>query len=296
MKTITSKTFKTLGTIAASAWLVSCTGGGGGITVTGIGSSSDSSSLAITNIYPSSEASTFSTPSASNRYHVRGLSASILGTCSRGIATIRVNEGAGDYTETATCLNNGTFVWNKTYVTGAQGNKTLNLTAYDVTDTIVSGVTASIDVRIDDTAPAAPTLVSPATTPHTHSGSTGAFTYQFTGAGDVVSMTGPASAALTFNSPNYEYSTTLADGATTTSTFYAYDLAGNQSTGTSVQVSYSPSVSLIIGSMAPGGSSTDGGTNYGLLSNVFSVSDLNTDAGTSYVLRTGFNHIVEEVR
>jgi len=207
-----------------------------------------------------------------------------------------VNEGAGDYSERATCANDGTFTWTKTYLTGDQGDKTLNLQAYDLAANAITGATASVDVRVDNTAPAAPTLVAPASSPYDFTGSGTSFTVQLGAAGDVVRVTGPASVQLTFNSPNYEYVVPLSAGVSSSYTFYAYDLAGNQSAGTSLTISYVPAASLIIGGAFLGGSVTDSGTNYGLEATLSPVPSRAVDSGTSYILETGFNYIMNQVR
>jgi hypothetical protein len=279
-----------------AGYLASCTGGGGGaISVTGtvpVGSSS----IGITNVYPSSQAATFATPTSASRYYVKGLSASIKGTCSRGVATIKVNEGGPDYTETASCQNDGSFVWSKTYSGAQEGDKTLSLSAYDVAGVVIAGVTASTTVRIDNTAPAATTLVSPASSPYDYTGSASTYTIQMTGAADVFKVLGPASVQLTFNSPNFEHIVPLVPGSTSTYTFYAYDLAGNQSTGTSVQIGYVPSADLKIGGAYLGGPVTDGVSLYKVESTVAPESNRTIDSGTSYILETGFNYIMNQVR
>lgn len=276
--------------------LVSCTGGGGGVSVSGIGNfPSGSASLSVTNVYPSSESAAFSTPQASGRYHVKGLLASIRGTCARGIATIQVTNGT-PYTETASCQADGTFTWSRTFTSGEQGNATWTLSALDAGGSVVAGATATVNVNIDNTAPATPGLVTPSSSPFTLSGAAGNITIQLSGAPDVVSMTGPAGAALTFTGGNYEYPAVVADGATVIYTFYAYDLAGNQSVGRDVQITFVPSLDVRISGNFLGGPVLDGVSNYTLESTVTSVSPISVDAGTSFSLLTGFNYITNQAR
>ena len=290
-----SNLINSLGLVAVMSGLTACTGGGGSVTVTG-SPSTGSTSLAVTTVYPSNEAESFATPKSGTRYHVKGLAVSVKGTCSRGVAQIAVSESGTEFDEKADCQNDGTFVWTRTFGSGEQGDQTLTVLAYSSAGEAMSGVTASVDVRVDNTAPAAPTLVFPASTPYTHSGSSGAITVQLSGAGDVEEMTGPASAELSFNGTEYEYATVLVDGSSTTMTFYAYDLAGNRSTGTDLQVDYTPSVSLLAAGTFLGGTVTDGGTSYSLDSTLSPMPLSSTDGGTSYILETGFNNIVQTLR
>ena len=113
---------------------------------------------------------------------------------------------------------------------------------------------------------------------------------------DPVKVLGPASAVLTFNSPNYEHIIPLVSGATSTYTFYAFDLAGNQSAGTSITIGYIPSVDLKIGGSYLGGPITDGSTLFSSETSTGPESTRAIDLGTSYVLETGFNFIMNQVR
>ena len=287
---------KIVGATALAALVASCTGGGGGsVSVTGT-IPAGTITMAVSNVYPNSQASTFATPTLTGRYFVKGLAASIKGTCSRGIATIKVNEGGPDYAETANCQNDGSFVWTRTYTAPQEGDKTLTLTAYDISDVAIAGVTATVNVRIDNTAPAAVTLVTPASTPYDYTGSASTFTIQVGASADTVKVLGPASAVLTFNSPNYEHIIPLVSGATSTYTFYAFDLAGNQSAGTSITIGYIPSVDLKIGGSYLGGPITDGSTLFSSETSTGPESTRAIDLGTSYVLETGFNFIMNQVR
>ena len=290
------KILKLFGVVTIAAYVAACTGGGGGaISVTGT-IPAGTTTIAVTNVYPNSQASTFATPTLSSRYYVKGLAASIKGTCTRGIAKIKVNEGGPDYAEEATCQNDGSFTWTKTYTGAQEGDKTLNLTAYDVAGAAISGVTATVDVRIDNTAPPAVTLVTPAATPFDYTGGASTFTIQVSAAADVVKVLGPASAVLSFNSPNYEHIIPLVSGSTNSYTFYAYDFAGNQSAGTTITIGYAPSVDLKIGGSYLGGPVTDGTSLFSVESSAGPESSRTIDGGTSYILETGFNFIMNQVR
>lgn len=266
-------------------------------TISSTSSGSSTGTLALSKAYPTSEGSSWTAIISSSRYYIKGLSLTVEGTCSPGIATIKVDEGAGVYAETASCSIAGTFTWQKTYLTGAQGDKTLNFEAYDISDAVIAGSSFSVDVRIDDTAPAAPVITTPATSPYDHNGATSAFTVVGTVSTDTTRVTGPGGANVTsFTNPNWSYNATLVEGSSLNFTFYAYDRAGNQSAGTTQTINWYPSAVLYVsGNFSATGNVSDGVTNYSVETTGSTVSAESTDGATNYDLLTGFNNIVNEL-
>jgi hypothetical protein len=290
----TLRTILTLSTVTglASAML-GCTGGGG---VSSSGSSSETGTMSVEKVFPSSAGESWTAITSSNRYYIKGLDLTIKGSCTRGIAKIKVNEGGPDYAEEATCLVDGTFTFNKTYLTGQQGDKTLVLTAYGNDNLAVSGATDSVQVRIDNTAPAAPVVTTPASTPHSYTGSSLTFTVNGTAAADVTNMTGPGGVAVSLTGVNWTYDATLVEGASTSYTFYAFDLAGNQSAGTTQVVQWNPSISVLASDVSPGGRSTSAAS-YVLESSLsFDSTGSNINMGTGYNLESGIIQITNTVR
>ena len=116
-------------------------------------------------------------------------------------------------------------------------------------------------------------------------------------AADVSKVTGPAGVAVALVGANYEYTVPLTSGASNTYTFYAYDLAGNISTGTDVTISYSPSANLKVGGTAfLGGPVVDtSGASFKMESTVSAVPSRSVDGVTSFKLETGFNFITNQV-
>jgi hypothetical protein len=286
---------KIVGLILLGVALTSCTGGSGSVSASGVGSVGGGT-FSVTNVYPSAQSNNFSTPKLAGRYYVKGLQVSAFGSCPRGVVTIKVDEGGAAYPETATCGNDGTFTWSKTYIAAQEGNKTLNFRGYDLQASAVASATAVVDVRVDNTAPAAPTLVTPSSSPFTYTGGSASYVVQLSGAADVARVTGPAGAELVLTGGNFEYATTLVPGSTVNYTFYAYDLAGNQSAGTNLTIDYTPSVDVRIADSFLGGQFLDGVTNFSIEASGTSLPDRVVDSGTSYILETGFNFITNQVR
>ena len=277
--------------------VMSCTKGGG-ITDGGGGAAVGSGVVVITDTYPTSAGNTWTPITSAGRIYIKGLDLTVTGTCTRGIATIKVNEGAADYTEVGTCADDGSFTFNKVYtaITG-EGDKTLHLTAYDASGLPISGATATQDVRIDNTAPAVPVVTLPATSPYSHNGAVG--TYNITGtivAGDAVKVTGPGGVVITPSGANWNYTATLTAGASLNFTFYAWDLAGNQSAGVTQTILWSPAVLMYASGVISGGPVTDGGTSYKMESSSDPMPAKATDGFSSYSVLTGFNYIINTVR
>ena len=265
--------------------------------VTSDGASSVSGSIAVTKPYPTSEGSGWTPITLASRYYLKGLDVSVLGTCPRGVATIKVNEGGPDYAQTATCLVDGSFVWSKTYTAVVEeGDKSLVFQAYDIADVAISGA-VTIDVRVDATAPGAPVITDPAADPYIFPGSASPYTIQGTADADVVRLSGPAGVAIIPSALAWTYDATITAGSSTDFSFYAYDLAGNQSPPSIAQtITWNPSLTPRIAGPYLGGPVTDSGTNYSLEFSGSAEPAFATDSGTSYEVLTGFNSVTNKVR
>jgi len=281
--------------VASTGLIMSCTKGG---SLTGSSTSSSiSGTLGVTSVYPSSTGSSWSPIKAGNRYYIKGLAVTVVGTCSRGIATIKVNEGGSNYSETATCSVDGTFTWSKSYTAGSgEGDKTLSFQAYDTSDATISGAVVTQDVRIDDTAPTVPVVTTPISTPSTYNGASTSFNIIGTCSTDTDHLTGPANVTIACSGGTWTYTATLVEGASTDYAFQAWDLAGNESAGFTQQIDWIPTVIMYSAGMGSGGTPTDGGTSYSLEATVDQSPGVQTDSGTSYSLQSGFNYIINTVR
>lgn len=259
------------------------------------GSSSTTGSISVSKTYPTSEGENWTAITSGSRFYIKGLSVTISGSCSRGVSSIKVGEsgvGGAYYAETATCLNDGSFIWNKTYTGSVDTDKTLTLVAFDVDDAAISGANDSVQVHVDNVAPPAPTVTAPASSPSTEYGSSANVTISGTIAGDAVTMTGPSGVTITPSGSSWSHGVTLTPGATLSFTYYTYDLAGNQSVGTTQTIQWSPSISLTIGLFPSGGSTdvvTDGGTSFQLEASVEPMVGSTTDGTSLFQLLTGLN-------
>ena len=281
-----------IGILAVSLLASACTKGGSLSETTA--SSVVGASITVDKVYPSSDGESWTPIVSSNRFYVKGLALSMGGVCSRGVSSIRVNEGSGNYTETATCLIDGTWTFSKTYATGQQGDKTLTIAAYDESGLPITGATTTVDVRIDDTAPAAPVITTPGASPFVVNSNVSTFTIIGTCtcvADSTVKLTGPGGVEITPSGNNWSYQASL-PGDSATFTFYAWDLAGNQSAGQTQVINRNPT--LRYAGTYPGMMQTDSGTNYKLDSTIFFLPSKQTDSGTSYQLLTGFNSMINE--
>lgn len=273
---------------------VGCTKG----SVTGSGTSASTGSLTVTLVYPSSEGESWTPIQSSSRYFIKGLSVSIKGTCSRGIATIKVGEsGSGGpfYSETATCLNDGSFTWNKTFTGPLDVDKTLTAVAFDIADLAIASSDVSVDVHIDNVAPAAVVVTTPASSPFTYTGASSTYAVSGTCSADTVKITGPG-ADETPSGTSWSYNVTVIDGASTNYTFYAFDLAGNQSSGTLQTIEWSPTISLLTSNIVSGGLTTHGGSGFTLEGSNESRDGANVHGGSSFNLDFGFNYLTNSAR
>ncbi len=263
----------------------------------GAGGTIGSGSLNITSVYPTDSGSSWTPITASSRYYIKGLKLTIEGECGRGINNVKVSDGSTTYSEVAYCGADGTYAWSRTFISAEEGDKALTLTAYTIADNVISDATASLTVRIDNTAPAAPVISAPTGVPtYNHSGNSGAITISGTVSNDTHTMTGPGGVTVTPSSNAFSNGITMTEGATTAWTYYAFDLAGNQSAGDTLTITWSPNVLLYLAGAFPGGKVTDGGTSYSGDFSSYFVPSYVTDGGTSYRLETGINNIVNQVR
>lgn len=258
-------------------------------------------SIAVTKIYPTASGSGWTTVSSGGRIYIKGLDVTIKGTCSTGVARIGVNEGGSDYSETATCTSLGEFTWNKTYTsTTGEGDKTLNIIAYSSGGTNLASTTAT--VRVDNTAPSAPSISSPsivtsgASGSYTNTGFSSTQTISGTAPADAISLVGPNNTTITVTGGNWSYNATLTEGSTVNFSFYTVDQAGNQSSATTLQIAWNPSMYLNIAACMPGDSQVaDSGTSFSL-ETALGAPGYVTDSGTSFLMETGLNFMVNQRR
>jgi len=215
------------------------------------------------------------------------------------VDSIKVGEagvGGAFYAEEATCQNNGTFVWTKTFTGPLDTDKTLTLVAHDITDTAISGANDSVDVHIDNVAPAAPVITTPASTPYTYVGASTTFSIIGTVSADTHQLTGPNSSTITPTGINWTHNVTLTPGASLNFTYYAWDLAGNQSSGFTQTIDWNPSINVLASGAFPGGSVTDGGTSFSVESAIQDLPGVTTGGASSFTLETGFNYVTNSAR
>lgn len=273
----------------------SCTKNG---TISASGQSSVSGSMTTTAVYPSNSGESWSPIKLGSRYYIKGLDVTVKGTCTRGIASIKVGEsgvGGAYYSETATCLNDGSFTWNKSYTGSVDADKTLTIVAFDVDDALIADATTTVDVHVDNVAPAAPVVTTPASTPYTHNGATSTFTVIGTCAADTDHLT-RGTLTIANSGTSWQNDETLVPGSSVTFTYYAWDLAGNQSAGTPQRIDWSPSLSLLVGNTVSGANVTDGGTSFSMESSLESNDGTNTHGSSSFKLDYGFNFLTNSAR
>ncbi|MBY0386289.1 hypothetical protein K2X05_14120 [bacterium] len=261
-------------------------------------SSSISGSLSVTAVYPTSAGESWTPIQLSARYYIKGLDLSIKGTCTRGIATVKVGEsGSGGpfFTEEATCLNDGSYTWNKTFAGPLESDKTLTVVAFDIQDLPITATITNVDVRVDNVAPAAVVVTTPGSSPHVYNGLTSLFNIIGTCTTDTILITGP-SGNITPSAGSWNSSVTVIETAATDYTFYAFDLAGNQSPGTTQTISWTPDLVLLVSSLNPGAVNTDGGTNFVLEASGDSQFGEIVAGIPSFTLDSGFNFITNSAR
>lgn len=119
-------------------------------------------------------------------------------------------------------------------------------------------IATSLTYIEDSILPATPVVTVPAANPYVEQGGRGTFTIQGTCSADTDHLVGPEGNVIAANSGTWSYTVNLIPQGSTAYTFYAYDLAGNQSPGVSQNIQWAPGLSLAIGiGLAPGGANSD---------------------------------------
>lgn len=273
----------------------------GTVTSDGGSTSPNSGALGITKVYPTTSGESWTPIVASSRYYVKGLQLTVKGTCARGMNAIKVDEGAGNYTEETTCPVNGIFYWSKTYLaTAEEGNKTLTFTAYDINDTAIAGSAASVQVRVDATAPSSPVVLVPAATPYIYGGAVSGFAVSGTVDPDVVMVTATGAVTITPVAGAWTHNATLVPNIDNDFEYWAWDLAGNQSPVTPQRISWHPSTTIRYGGAYSGAITADvaGGSGFNIESSSLAeaATTADTAGGSGFGLLNGFNHVVNKVR
>jgi hypothetical protein len=226
MATVLNKTRAILvASIAAGCFATANCTKGGSISSSGT-ASSGGGGITITLVYPSTSGAGWTPITLAGRYYIKGTRLTVTGNCDRGVDSIRVDEGAGDYAEEATCEANGTFTWTKTNYAG-QSDKTLTFEGFDVNDVAIAGATATINVRMDNVAPAAVVVTDPATNPYQHTGMTASYDIDGTCDADTYRIATDGGVDITPAGVNWTYTVALTQGSSLNFEFYARDLAGN---------------------------------------------------------------------
>lgn len=148
----------------------------------------------------------------------------------------------------------------------------------------------------DSTPPALPVVTSPATSPYTDQLGNSTFTIQGTCSVDTDHLTGPAGVVITPSAGTWSYVATLVLNGSVGFTFYAWDLAGNQSAGVTETIQWTPGIIMPLAGPYLGGSQADtGGTNQLESSLYIQRQGASTDATTSFNLLSAFNYIINQL-
>lgn len=290
--------------LAASLYLtLACTAQKGEITSDG--SSTVTGSIFATKVYPTSEGENWTAIQQAGTFFVKGTSLSIKGTCTRGVAKIKVGEngtGGPFYSEEATCGNDGFFTWTKDFGTPIDTTKTITLVAFDISDAAITGADDSVSAHVDDTVPPGPTITDPAGTsnvsPYTYNGSSPSYLITGTTAGDAVRVVDANGVNIVPSAGSFSQTVPLTAGQSHTFSYRTYDLAGNVSPAEDVYIDWTPSVGLLLsGVFSSGGIVSDGVTNYSVEQTVFQFTEgEHAPLVSTYVLQTGFNFVTNSAR
>jgi hypothetical protein len=307
------KPARALLTVAAVCGLILACTKGGSISGGGGGGSTSSGVIAVTLVYPTASGPAWVPIVSSNTTFVKGLLLTAVGTCARGINTVKVDEG-GPVLSNITCASDGSFIWNYDF-TGDEGTKTLNFNAFDLSGNAVAGSTITKLVRVDNTPPSNPVITTPdptqpvSSTPgydsvtNVYSGPLNIFpmagTCDITGAptGGCDHLIGPAGVKITVNQTTgiWTYNATLADGGTTLFSFNAYDLAGNASGTVTQTIIYHPTIQSVASTYTGNGDVADnGGSGITLEPNGYVFGSDSNNTVTDLV--TGFNYLTNLLR
>lgn len=246
---------------AAISALTACSGGSGTISAsTADGSSGDgtSTTLSITK-FQGVTSSSWIVETSTDALQTTSQNVAFEGTCSRGISTIKVRyklQAAGSYTDsgvTAAC-DNQVFSWSKTSA-GTDGTYDFQVYGVNAFGAELTESQYQRKVRIDTTAPAAPTAI---TVNGTSVANGGTFTLSGSGTAaiagtidtDVKTVTSTDSAG-SFNSSDYTgigsftFNTTINGGESRQITFKSYDALSNTSGSYTITVTFVPTLSQL---------------------------------------------------
>jgi hypothetical protein len=308
-----SKSLKLVGMLTFVLALAGCPGGGSGGDVTttqapgsdGGGGSGGSVSLTVDSVYPSTSGSSW-TPitDGTGMIYAKGTSLTMTGTCSRGVGTIQLSESSTLFpTNSVACDATGAWTWTYTFAAGSQANYTIVATPVTGDGTANTSGAVSKIVRVDDSSPNPPTITAPSASGSYTQTSSNLITISGTVPADMVRIMGPGGAdsstgsgGLSLNSGNFSMNVTLTSGASTAFSFYGYDKAGNISASGTINISYIPSIALLIAGAVPGGANVTGTGGYSAEVSVLPVNRSSTDGGTGYISYLGFNLLVNQKR
>lgn len=160
MKTLGTQKLIALIGLALSPILLAACSGGGSISGGGGAGGSGGATLATTAVFPTASGSGWTPIVNAGRYFIEGLAISINGTCSLGIASVKVSDGTN--TSTVACSNSGTFAYSHTYGVDPGGNLTFTLTALSSGGTPISGGTLTVLAWVSTSVPTTPVVTAPA--------------------------------------------------------------------------------------------------------------------------------------
>jgi hypothetical protein len=228
--------------------LTHCPGGGGSISGTG---GTITGTITINKAYPTSAGPSWTPITFGGRYFIKGLSVTISGICARGIAAVEVNDGVTTFPP-INC-SNAAFSFSHTYTAPEEGDKTVTINGLDMTNTPIGGVTSSVNIRIDNTAPNAPVVTTNGGA--NYAVNSAALTVNGTDDVDTQSVTSSSSGTVTAapGSGTFSQNATLNPGETRIFTFTAWDLAGNASNPTTFTVSFLGTRELILSNLSSTG-------------------------------------------
>ena len=246
----------------ACGFLLSCTDSGGSVSSTAADPGADNSgiTLKITEVQNLTSATWIA--DTNGKIYLNSSTVHIKGDCTRGVAEISATVNGNAVTESGTCQADGTFTWDKVFSSSTPALGTdyaIIFQASGANSLPLSGVTVQKTLNIDRTAPTAPVLNSVSGC----SLSVGVWVCNFSaiqitgswsGAEDVVSLQSPGNGiTVKPTSTTFTYDFNLVEGQSRILDFTLTDRAGNISGSGSLQVVYSPSVSVLASSVLGGG-------------------------------------------
>lgn len=274
----------------------------GKLTTSGSSETGDTVTVKILKVYPTNSGSSWMPVLSEGRFFVKGLKLTLEGTCSRGVAYVKVEEIGVTASDPITCGGDGTFVYAITFANSAEGNKTIQVTGYGVDNEAIAGASDSSLVRIDNSPPTAPTIVTPAVSPHVFnsdaafdSGS-GIFTVSGTVTSDTARLTGPNGTQIELVGTSWTYEVALIQNSSQSLNFYAYDLAGNQSSATTQALAWNPAVELLVSGPFIGESLFDTSNTFILETSVQNAEATTMDGEAINHLESGFNYMTKSLR